>query len=258
MLKMDHNYNTETRGDNLMRRKPVHINAQSSDVASLAIIMGDPGRAEALSRELEEARLVNKKRGYVIYTGKYRGSPVTVASHGIGGPSMLILVEELFMLGTKTFVRLGTAGSLNNNVLVGDLVLASGASYLPGTCGLSLYYDKVPPSTSADPSLLWQVYKRLEVEDFKTHIGPVFCSDSFYGENPDILSEASRLGALAVEMETAALYGVQHIRGYRSLSILIIANNPLDKNEKFLEPDMVNDIARRVFRILLDALVKKI
>ncbi len=242
-----------------MRRKPIHINAQSSDVASIAIIMGDPGRAEALSRELEEARLINKKRGYIIYTGKYRGSPVTVASHGIGGPSMLILVEELFMLGTRTFVRLGTAGSLNNDIRVGDIVLASGASYLPGTCGLSLYYDKVPPSTSADPRLLWQVYKKLEAEeDFKTHIGPVFCSDSFYGENPDILSEASRSGTLAVEMETAALYGVQHIRGYRSLSVLIITNNPLDKNEKFLEPDAVNDIARRVFRILLDALVKKI
>jgi len=90
--------------------KPLHILAKPEDIAPRVITSGDPARVKQLASYLEDARLVNENRGFLVYTGKYKGVDVTVATHMIGAPSAAIVFEELIMLGAKLIVRFGTCG----------------------------------------------------------------------------------------------------------------------------------------------------
>ena len=101
---------------------PVHILAKKGEVAERVLIAGDPGRVKLLSTLLEEPKLVNENRGFLVYTGKYKDVKVSIATHGIGGPSIAIVLEELAMLGGKVFIRYGTAGALVPELDKGDYV----------------------------------------------------------------------------------------------------------------------------------------
>ncbi|TRM80208.1 5'-methylthioadenosine phosphorylase, partial [Sulfolobus sp. D5] len=89
---------------------PVHILAKKGEISEKVLIAGDPGRVKLLSTLLKDVKLVNENRGFLVYTGKYNDENVSIATHGIGGPSIAIVLEELAMLGANTFVRYGTAG----------------------------------------------------------------------------------------------------------------------------------------------------
>ena len=94
---------------------------------------GDPGRCAAIARHMENPVFVGSNREYMIYTGTLEGEKVSVVSTGIGGPSAAIAMEELANLGVHTFIRVGTCGGIDLDVLCGDLVVASGAARMDGT-----------------------------------------------------------------------------------------------------------------------------
>ncbi|MEM4732552.1 MAG: nucleoside phosphorylase, partial [Desulfurococcaceae archaeon] len=94
---------------------PVHIKASKEDIAGNVIAGGDPYRVELLKQLLEDARVVNTHRGLLVTTGYYKGTKVTIATHGIGAPSAAIVFEELAQLGAKRIVRLGTAGGIRKD-----------------------------------------------------------------------------------------------------------------------------------------------
>ncbi|WP_062662555.1 phosphorylase family protein [Aeropyrum camini] len=137
-------------------RKPVHLEAGPGDIAPLAVAVGDPGRADRLASSLlEDARLVSSARGLRVYTGSFNGSEVTIATHGIGGPSAAIVFEELRMLGAEVMVRLGTSGGLSKDLRLGDVVVAAGAGCYWGaggaysTRGRGPYASQPPPTPSS-------------------------------------------------------------------------------------------------------------
>ncbi|MEM1710468.1 MAG: nucleoside phosphorylase, partial [Sulfolobales archaeon] len=105
---------------------PVIIRAKKGEVAERVVVGGDPARIEQLASLLEKPKLVNSNRGLLVYTGSYEGVPVTVATHGIGGPSSAIVVEELVMLGAKVIVRFGTCGAMVKGLGIGDIVIPTG------------------------------------------------------------------------------------------------------------------------------------
>jgi 5'-methylthioadenosine phosphorylase len=209
-------------------REPVHLEARKGDVAEVAVVSGDPGRVRRLSSLLEDARLVSEKRGFPVYTGWRRGARITIAAHGIGGPSALIVVEELVSLGARVVVRLGTGGSLHPDVSIGDVVVASGAGYACLASGLSLYTGLKPLCTPAspDPLLTAEIYRGLSRRlKRRVHLAPVFTSDSFYAESPGLAEELASLGFRAVEMEVAPLYSLSWLRGFRASAALIVSDS---------------------------------
>ncbi len=235
-----------------MRNRPIHI--ENFDTrAKVAFIMGSPERAKRLSEMLYDTRFLSYSRSYFIYEGKDKsGEPVLVASHGLGGPSALVLIEELRMLGIRRFIRLGTTGGLTKNIKLGDIIVASGASIIPGTCGLSLYTNRIMPPLVADMELLNSAVSRLKSKGITPIIGPVFCSDSFYAETPDILREAARVGAVSVDMETGSLYGISAIRKLSSVSILVVSNIIQDIGEVFGDTELIRKRIDSVFEALID------
>ena len=197
-------------------------------VNPIAITMGDPDRVLLLSKQLDEYKIVFQNRGIVVINGRYRDKPVTLASHGIGCPMASIVFEELGMLGAKTIIRMGTAGSLRNDLLEGDILLAAGAGYKLTGCSTNMYSPDIHGGTSPDPILLSKIYNYLVEKELNPRIGLVFTSDAFYSEQ-EIIDSLIKRGFSAIDMETAILYILGWMRGWKTLSILVISNNLLRK-----------------------------
>jgi uridine phosphorylase len=113
--------------------KVLHLRAGSNDIGSYVFLCGDPTRVAAISKYFDEQREVSTARGYVIHSGKLSGVRVSVVGSGIGGPSTAIAVEELIALGARTFLRVGTCGSLQEHVKIGDTVISTAAVREEGT-----------------------------------------------------------------------------------------------------------------------------
>ncbi len=235
----------------MTRDMPIHIEYPEGETAPrTAFIMGDPGRVRLLSSLLGEPRVVGQKRGYLIVKGVHEDKEVLLASHGIGGPSLLILVEELRMLGVTRFVRLGTTGAFSGELGIGDVVVASGACMIPGSCGLSLYAEGLTPPLAASPSLASEASRLLSRASVKHVIAPVLCSDAFYAEGPDLFERASRAGCVSVDMETGALYGFAWARRAEAVSILVVSNIIRGSGEELAGQDLLEARFRSIFSAL--------
>ena len=200
-----------------------HIRCKAGDVGRYVFLPGDPGRCEAIAAHFDNPVHVGMNREYNIYTGTLLGEKVSVCSTGIGGPSAAIAMEELAAIGADTFIRIGTCGGIDLDVLPGDVVVATGAIRFEHT---SLEY--APMEFPAVPDFGVTAALKAASEDlgFRTHTGVVQCKDSFYGQHAPEKSPVSyellqkweawkQLGVKASEMESAALFVVAsalHVR----------------------------------------------
>ncbi|ABP95733.1 MULTISPECIES: purine-nucleoside phosphorylase [Metallosphaera] len=204
---------------------PVHILAKKGDVAEKVLVVGDPGRAELLSSLLESPKLVNKNRGFLVYTGLYRDTRVSIATHGIGGPSMAIVFEELHMLGGSTFVRLGTVGALRPEIGLGEYIIPTGASYNPGGLFFQYVGDLTSVSATPDHDLVSRLITQFSSAGYRFHVGNIFSSDAFYAEDEHFVKRWSDRGNIGVEMECATLFFLSRLRGTKSAAVVVVSDN---------------------------------
>lgn len=202
-----------------------HIDATPGDFAKTVIMPGDPLRAQKIAEDfLEDCILVSRVRAVPVYTGTYKGKRISVTASGMGCPSMGIYSHELFnIFGVENIIRTGSAGALRSDVNVRDIVLAMGActdSAYISTFGLPGTFCPI-----ADYSLLREAADEAEKTGIAYHVGNVFTSDCFYSDNPEFAGKWAKAGALAVEMETAALYANAAMSGKRALSILTVSDS---------------------------------
>ncbi len=206
-------------------RAPVHIKAGVGDVAERVLVAGDPGRVDLIASMLSDVKLISVSRGFNIYTGFYDGVRVSVAVHGIGGPSASIVFEELYMLGARIIVRLGTCGSLIEDIGIGDIVIPTGAGYYPG----GLYYQYMGEYTCAPAVPNYEVLRVLVEEasrsNVRYHLGPIISSDAFYAEDPQFALKWSSRGVIAVEMECSTLFMLGSIRRFKAGALLVVSDS---------------------------------
>ncbi len=238
-------------------RKPQHIRIPPEKLAKRVIAVGDPARAKYLAEKfLEDAELVNEERGFLIYTGKYNGVPVSVAVHGVGAPSAAIVFEELRMLGAEVIIRLGTAGGLVEYLEIGDAVVATGAAYIHGGT-IGSYVPDACMVAAPDPRLTTLLYEEAKRHHGKAYLGPVFSSDAFYAEDKEFVKKWSSRGIIAVEMEVAALYALAALRGYKASAILVISDNlAVPGKEELKHHEELVSYVDKAARAALEALTK--
>ncbi len=204
-----------------------HINATPEDFARTVLMPGDPLRAKFIAENyLEGARLVNNVRGIQGYTGKYRGVRVSVMASGMGMPSIGIYSYELFnFFGVDNIMRIGSAGAMQANIHVRDIVIGQGAST---NSNFAAQY-RLPGSFSAIASypLLREAVAACEKSGARYHVGNLLSSDTFYGDDPDASKRWAALGVMAVEMEAAALYMNAARAGKNALAICTISDHLL-------------------------------
>ena len=200
-----------------------HIGLKQGDVGKYVILPGDPKRCAKIAALFDDARLVADHREFTTYTGYLDGEKVSVTSTGIGGPSAAIAMEELVRCGAEVFIRVGTCGGIQTDVKSGDLVIATGAIRMEGT---SREYAPIEFPAVADYHIVQKLEMAAKANGYPCHIGVVQCKDSFYGQH----EPWKRLGCLASEMESAALFVVASYLHVRIGSVfLVVANQEREK-----------------------------
>ena len=204
-----------------------HNTAEKGDFAKTVLMPGDPLRAKYIAEHyIENPKLVNNVRGVQGYTGTYKGVPVSVMASGMGMPSMAIYSYELFnFYGVENILRVGSAGAVSMELKVRDIVLGQGA------CTSSSMQDNFGVNGHFAPLGSWDLLKCAaeicEERKLRYKAGNLISSDIFYNDDPSFNQPFVNLGALAVEMEAAALYMNAARAGKRALAICTISDHIL-------------------------------
>jgi uridine phosphorylase len=210
------------------QNKQYHVDLAKGDIGRYVFLPGDPGRVELIASLFDESWKVAENREYITYTGYVDGIKVSVCSTGIGSPSTAIAVEELSRVGADTFIRIGTAGPIQDYIQPGEVVIGTAAIRDEGT---SRQYMPMEFPAVADLNVSMALCQAAMNLGKKYHTGVIQSKDSFYGEvEPETMPLANTLkerwncwvagGALASEMEAAALYIVSSIRKLRAGCLL--------------------------------------
>lgn len=205
-----------------------HNHAAKGDIAPVVLAPGDPLRARMVAeRYLSDARLVTDVRNVLGYTGRYEGREVSVMATGMGAPSIGIYSYELFTeYDVRTIIRIGTSGGLQPGIATGDLILAMTAS--TDSSWAHQYRLQGTYSPCCDAPLLLSAVDLCKGRSVPFHAGMVFSSDLFSSYNAlgtDSWRPWARMGALAQDMETYALYSTAAWTGKRALSILTMTDS---------------------------------
>ena len=241
-----------------------HLLIRPGDVGHYVILTGDPGRCETIASHLDQEHPVASNREFTIFSGLLDGEPVSVCSTGIGGPSAAIALEELVHCGAHTFIRVGSSGGMDPDVLGGDLVIATGAIRAEGTTREYAPIEFPAVSNLDVTDALRRAAGRL---GYRYHVGVVQSKDSFYGQHdPDSMpvspmlnatwSAWLRCGALASEMECAALFIAGSVRRVRVGAVLTVLGNQTRREQglediQYHKTDRVIAAAVEAFRILI-------
>lgn len=240
----------------------IGISAEMLKGAEYALLPGDPGRVEALARALGTAEPVGCHREYTSWLADVEGTSVLVCSTGMGGPSVAIGMEELARLGIKNFIRVGTTGSIQKDVELGDLVINKAAVRLDGT---SQHYAPLNFPAVASFELTLALQQAAESLSIPYHTGISVSSDTFWPgqERYDSytgyvrkslqgsLQEWQALGALNYEMETAALFIVAQSFGLQAASICGVVAKRTD-SELVAPPDLYELASQRFQSVVKD------
>lgn len=237
-----------------------HLKIKQEDVGKYVILPGDPGRCKEIAKYFDNAYLVAENREFTTYTGKLCGEKVSVASTGIGGPSAAIAMEELAACGADTFIRIGTCGGIDCKVKAGDCVIALGAVRNEGT---SREYAPIEYPAVSDFEITSSLVFACKKLNLRYHCGVVQCKDSFYGQHDPVRMPVSyellekweawkRLGVLASEMESAALFTVAASLGVKCGSVLHVIWNQERKLKGFHEEDCLT--TENAIRVSVEAI----
>ena len=210
----------------------IHIGADPGQIAPTVLLPGDPLRARWIAETfLEDATCYSEVRGMYGFTGTWQGTPVSVQGSGMGQPSMSIYVNELFReYDVQRVVRVGSCGSVSEQVALRDVVIASGAC--TDSSMNRLRFHGLDYAPVADFGLLRAAVDAADArEDVTSHVGLIFSGDTFYNPREDLMAPMLAHGVLAVEMETSALYTLAASYGRKALAICTVSDHILTGEE---------------------------
>lgn len=211
--------------------KEYHIGLKKGDVGRYVLLPGDPARTEIIAKYFDEAQEMAFNREYRTFTGRVKGIKISTTSTGIGCPSTAICIEELAKIGADTFIRVGTAGSLQKEVELGDVVISTGAVREEGT---TRQYVPLSYPAVADLEVTSALVEAAKKLGLRHHPGIVHCKDAFYTEgaegeglplaehNEEMWKAWYRSNVLATSMESSALFVISSIKRLKAGEVLAI------------------------------------
>lgn len=209
----------------------IHNNAKKGDIADFVLLPGDPQRAKLIAETfLTDVTCYNKVRGMLGFTGFYKGKRISVQGTGMGMPSISIYVTELIEeYGVEDLVRIGSCGSIQENVNIMDIIIAMSACTDSGMNKVRFNGKDFAPTANFE--LLKKAWEVAEENKFSVHVGSILTSDFFYGEShlSDPFLSWKTYGVLGIDMEAAALYSIAAKYNKRALAILTVSDHLLKK-----------------------------
>ena len=230
------------------QERQYHIQVAPGEVGRYVILPGDPKRCALIAKYFDNPVQIADNREYITITGTLDGKKVSVTSTGIGGPSAAIAIEELVRCGADTFIRVGTCGGMQEDILSGDIVIASGAIRMDGT---GREYAPIEYPAVSDFEVTSALGQAAEELNMRFHIGVTQSKDSFYGQHSPETMPVSyelenkwnawlRMGCLASEMESATLFIVGSFHRVRVGSVCMVMANQ-ERARKNLPNPIVHD-----------------
>ena len=203
----------------------LHLEAAVGEIAETVLLPGDPLRAKYVAEKfLEDHMCYNRVRNMLGFTGTYKGNRVSIQGSGMGMGSTAIYVHELITTyNVKNIIRVGTCGSIQEHLGLGDVILAMSAS---GDSSANMVdFNGMHYAATADFDLLYKAYKAAEDMGINTNVGSIFSTNTFYADHEDRWRVWAEHGILGVEMETQILFTLAKKLGARALSVLTVSDN---------------------------------
>ncbi|MDO9122610.1 MAG: uridine phosphorylase [Anaerolineaceae bacterium] len=239
-----------------------HLHIKEGDVGRYVLLPGDPGRCEKIAQYFDNPHFVAHNREYVTWTGTLLGEKVSVVSTGIGCPSAAIAVEELVDVGADTFVRVGSSGSMQANVHMGDIVVVTASIRDEGTTS---HYLPVEFPAVANVDVVNAMQASAKALGLHHHCGVSQSKDSFYGE-----VERTRMpmsahleerwnawvsgGALCSEMESSAIFVLSSIYRKRAGGVMLVINESELAEETGADKHMQEFDAESVIKVAVEGI----
>jgi uridine phosphorylase len=217
-----------------------HLQISDGDVAPYVLLPGDPGRVEVIAAMWDTARHVATNREYVTYTGTFRGAPISCVSTGIGAPSTSIAIEELARCGVSTFLRVGTCGTVQDDVPNGTIAIFDSAMRLDGA---SRAYAPIEFPAVASHDVVAACAAAAEGLSAPSVVGTTRSADTFYAGHPrpgssyggywqsawrHHFEDLRRLNVVAAEMEASVIFVLARVWGLRAGGIAVVLDNMLE------------------------------
>jgi len=212
-----------------------HLEVGPEDVADTVLLPGNPERIEKIVAHWDEYEERAHHREYRTATGTYEGTPISVTSTGIGGPSAAIAVEELARVGSDTFIRVGSCGAIQAEMAVGDLVITTGGVRQEGT---SAEYVREDYPATADYEVVSALVAAAERLGYEYHTGITMSADSFYSGqgrpgfegfeaagSDTLVDELQAANVANIEMEASALLTIANVYGLRAGAVCSVYAN---------------------------------
>jgi len=226
---------------------PIHLRANKSDYASTVLLVGDPGRAENISKVLKNSKLVNKNRGLLGYTGTYKDKQISVQTTGMGCPSTAIVVEELIQLDVKRLIRIGTCGGIGKDIKPLDIIGAVAASPFDGTT--RTYLNNEPHAPFATFEILKTAYDVSKTMGINVYFSGIASVDIFYNPFSDYVEKLRAKGIIAVEMETSLIYYLAN-RSNKQAATFLLVSDIVGGGEEFTKYVTDQDLAKGMDQLI--------
>jgi uridine phosphorylase len=229
------------------------LGLKSGSLGRYALIPGPKERSDKIRSLLENPAKNFSFLDYEMHTGTYDGKRVTVGNGGRYAPDTAITTEILCAGGSEILVRIGSCGSLQENVKVGDLVIVTGARRGEGT---TEYYVAKNFSTVSDQRIVGALEKAAKAAGVRYHLGSVFTTDALFQETPELIGDLERQGIAAIDMVTSAFLTIAQVRGKRAGAIMAVSDECLCGKFGFREPAFLEaeekmvDIALQALRFM--------
>lgn len=232
-----------------------HIRCAEGDIAPYAITPGDPGRVKRIVQLMDSADLLAENREYIVYTGIYKGVPLTVCSSGIGGPAASIAFEELIKLGAKVFIRVGSAGGRQKTIPIGTPVVIT-ATYRGEGTSKAYLPPEFPAVADLDVTNALVDSLRAAAVPYRAGIG--FCRDAYYIQDQQLNTLLTASGVLAAEQEAATLFIVGSYRGVKTGAVVSTDSNIWLEEQPTIEEkeQLYRQGEKLVIQAALDAVVR--
>jgi|TARA_B110000116_G_scaffold239398_1_gene226803 uridine phosphorylase len=211
-----------------MKKQP-HLLVGKGEVNEIALLPGDPSRVEFFARLCDDFEIISENREYKIYNAEYEGKNITICSTGIGCPSAAIAIEELYRVGVKKMIRVGTAGAIQRGINIGEFVIATGAAKEEGTT--KRYEPETYPAV-AHHEIVSALIESSERQGVEFHVGAVVTDDAYYAETQEYIEKWKNAKLLAVEMETSVVLALSRRLGIQAGAILTIDGNLIEGSKK--------------------------
>ena len=224
-----------------------------SILGKYAIITGDPKRVERIAFRLEDVSKLGEVREHISYIGYKDNVKILVVSSGMGAPNAAFTVEGLSLAGIKTIIRIGTAGSLQEYINPGDIVIPTAA--IRGD-GVTREYIPYRFPAVADIDVVQSLKDSAEKHKINYHTGVIWSHDAIFMESEKRVSFWSSANAIATEMECSAVFTVSYLRGIKSAAILAIDGNLIKKQQFGASKEIIQRTLDTIIDITIDAIVQ--